>query len=39
MKNGISFQQLRTTHETEDSGTGVDNTGVDGPGRAEMPHR
>lgn len=39
MKNDISFQQLRTTHETEDSATGVDNTGVDGPGRAEMPHR
>lgn len=34
MKNDISFQQLRTTHETEDSGTGVDD-----PGRAEMPHR
>ena len=39
MKNDISFQQLRTTHETEDSGTRADNAGVDGPGRAEMPHR
>jgi len=39
MKNDISFQQLRTTHEAEDSATGVDNTGVDGAGRTEMPHR
>mgnify|MGYP002888366537 FL=1 len=39
MKNEISFQQLRATHEAEDSATGADNTGVDGPGRAEMPHR
>ena len=39
MKNDISFQQLRTTQETEDSDTGIDDTGVDGPGRAEMPHR
>ena len=39
MKNDISFQQLRTTHETADSATGADNAGADGPGRAEMPHR
>ena len=39
MKNEISFQQLRATHGTEDSGTGDDNAGIDGPGRAEMPHR
>ena len=37
MKNDISFQQLRTTQETEDSDTST--VGVDGPGRAEMPHR
>ena len=39
MNNDISFQQLRTTHDAEDSATGADNAGVDGPGRAEMPHR
>ena len=40
----VSISPLFVLHdlparETEDSGTGVDNTGVDGPGRAEMPHR
>ena len=39
MNDEISFQQLRTPHETEDSGTEDDNDRVDGPGRAEMPHR
>ena len=39
MKNDISFQQLRTTHETADSATGADNAGVDSPGRAKMPRR
>ena len=39
MKNDISFQQLRTTHEAEDSATGADNAGVDSPGRAKMPRR
>ena len=39
MKNDISFQQLRTTHETEDSDTSTGDVGVDGPSRAEMPHR
>ena len=29
MKNDISFQHLRTTHEAEDSATGADNAGVD----------
>ena len=28
MKNDISFQHLRTTHEAEDSATGADNAGV-----------
>ena len=31
MKNDISFQQLRTTHETADSATGADNAGADQP--------
>ena len=39
MKNDISFQQLRTTHEAEDSATGAVDVGVDGPGSTEMPHR
>ena len=40
----VSISPLFVLHdlpaqETEDSDTSTDDTGVDGPGRAEMPHR
>lgn len=39
MKNEISFQQLRATHETEDSDTGADDADANLTSRAEVPHR